>query len=161
MSLKRALLASAGSLTLLGAVVGLSSAPASAHVSPTARVAQPNSPRSVAPTDPHGCPAHNWCMYTLPGYMGVQYSYSYNNNPHNTWLYVGNAQNDVAEAIDNNREFETGVAKNFPTNGQWACDQGAVSNLNSKSWPDGAPADTSISAIFFSTSGMQICPETW
>src|SRR6266566_2854363 len=83
---------------------------------------------------------HTWCMYTLTSYQGIQYSWNYDNNPHNTWLYVGNNQNDVAQSIDNNRAWITGVGKNYPSNAQWACDQGAVSNLFNRHWPNGTSA---------------------
>jgi len=156
-SFRRAALAGACSLALLGAGIGLSAAPASAAHVPHA--AQAGSQASDA--DSHGCGSHTWCMYTLPGYMGVQYSYNYNDNPHNTWLYVGNAANDAAVAIDNNRAWITSVAKNSPANAQWACDEGAVSDLSGYSWPNGTTADHSISAIFFTTGGSQLCGETW
>jgi hypothetical protein len=100
-------------------------------------------------------------MYTLTGYAGVQYSYNYDNNPHNQWTFVGGQQNDVAEAIDNNREWITSVAKNSPVDAQWACDEGAVSDLFNRSWPNGTGAANSISAFLMTTSANQICGETW
>jgi hypothetical protein len=157
MLVRRAALAGAGSLTLLGAVVGLSAVPASAaHVPHAARAARPNpSPR----VDSHGCAGHNWCMYTLPGYAGTQYSFDYNNNAHDTWIYVGNNQNDVAQAMDNNREFITAVSKNSPVNAQWACSTGAASDLANYSWPNGTTANQSISAFLMRSSATGVCGE--
>jgi len=100
-------------------------------------------------------------MYTLSNYMGVQYSYDYNSNAHDTWLFVGRNQNDVAQSIDNNRAFITAVAKNSPVNAQWACSTGAVSDLSNFSWPNGTSADQSISAFLMRSSATGVCGEDW
>jgi hypothetical protein len=101
-------------------------------------------------------------MFTGTNYSGTQYSYDYNNNPHGRWLFVGGQQNDVAEAIDSNRQWPTGVGKDSPpNNGQAACDEGAVPNLFNKSWPNGSSAAASISSFYLASSSNVECAEIW
>jgi len=143
----------ASSLLALGALAGLTLAPASAQVAKPAQVSQ----ASVPLTDNLGCGAHTFCM---ADWFGAKFSYNYNTRSHDKWLFVGKVANDAARSLDNNRALVTGVALNYPAGNQWACVEGRVPDLFLKSWPDGLIAQNTISSFFLASRAV-VCGTVW
>jgi len=155
--LRRFGLVVASSLLSLGALAGLTLAPASAQVAKPAQVSQ----ASIPLTDTLGCGAHTFCMWNMRAWFGAKWSFNYNTHAHDKWLFVGKAANDKADSLDNNRAFVTGVALNYPAGKtNWVCIRGRVGDLFLKSWPNHVIASYTISSFFLASRDV-VCGTTW
>lgn len=167
MNLHRPVIRASSVFLSFGVVMALlSSTPAIAIVAGHSHSSSPKSSQRhsdiVSP-----CPSSTFCTWMDAGYSGVSWSWSFSDNPHNTWFYVGNSPNDQISSYYANRGWRTGIAKNYPL-GASREDQACVlpghanPNLSGDDWQDGTSANDAISGILFVTNNNNtICPNQW
>jgi hypothetical protein len=120
-------------------------------------------PSVVAQASQSDCHSGQFCMWQNYDYnnevSGTFWSRTYGTVSNYSWHFVGNANNgnafnDKATSLYNNRAFDVGVNKDFnPVSGtDRYCYGGglAISNLVTRNWPDGSAENDSISAYWFS-----------
>jgi hypothetical protein len=109
------------------------------------------------------CAAHSLCLWRNSGWGGTRWTFTAGHYTANAWIYVGNAVNDQASSLFNNRANVSGIAADLPvqTNG-WACVRGGSSavNLQDFSWRKGVNMNDSISSFDLSSGSISGCPST-
>jgi hypothetical protein len=142
-----------------GVLTGLSAAPAAAQ------------PQVIRPATVHNCPSSTLCLYQNKDYNlngGSQWNFAYSNRPHDTWIYVGDAANDQATSLVNNRTFESSFAENkiqidpgscadVEGNGGNESFSAGPADLSPVRWSDGSKMNDSISAVMLKSSNYTTC----
>ena len=141
---------------LVGAVMLV--APSVAHGATVNAVAKAVSRTSSAPlvTALPSCPSSTFCAFQDANYKGTRWNYAYNDRPHNTWFYLGDAANDKISSFYNHRAWATYMDKNCPADSNhstYYSGGGSESNLTVLQWAiDGSPINDSLSALAFDTN---------
>lgn len=120
--------------------------PPNVALQPGASTASDIGPLSLANCSGTG---QNLCLWKDSNYSGGMWYFNTGEWGSNVWRYVGDAANDQASSVYNNRSYVSYLAKDSPPGANTVClpVQWATSNLSSFGWPDGSNMNDSVSAF--------------
>jgi hypothetical protein len=160
MVLTRRRISTAGLLLVLAGTIGFAAVPgASAGAPPTpptmpgVTTVMPGTPAPGAgPDSSFGSCTIGFCIWDNANYSGTFTFWANSVYPYtseNTWHYVGNAYNDIASSLYNDRNLSTYISADYPPSNNWYClpQFSVASNLADDYWPNGSDMNDTLSSF--------------